>query len=210
MLSSRWGRPSLIAHRVARAVARPRLPQNVGAVFPHYALQKLVHSVTGAAIRSSPVSMVGDSCLGIEGRVLPLNGAHVSHEQVNFRWPLPYVAGSPDRRVLSGLPSGHQSSLLGRLVGPYKLRLNLAALPCSVKPFGCMPAVRTPEAPQSYSPFRALGFRLTRSGIGSAAPITIDFGAILPFPDVAACNLLSTLRSGRHRTPRQTRYAAAS
>src|SRR5215469_4856913 len=58
-----------------------------------------------AAIRSSPVSMVGDSSLCIEGRILPLNGAHVSHEQFNFRWPLPRVAAfhSIRRDVLEGL-----------------------------------------------------------------------------------------------------------
>src|ERR1035441_1772105 len=54
------------------------------------------------AIRSSPVVMTGDSSLCIEGRILPLNGAHVSHEQFNFRCPLPHVAGSPDLEVLPG------------------------------------------------------------------------------------------------------------
>src|SRR5260370_22250145 len=43
--------------------------------------------------------MTGDSSLCIEGRILPLDGAHVSHEQFNFRCPLPHVAGSPDLEV---------------------------------------------------------------------------------------------------------------
>jgi hypothetical protein len=40
-----------------------------------------------------------------------------------------------------------------------------------------------------YSPKRALGFCLPRRAIRSAASITFDFGAILPFTDVPACNL---------------------
>src|SRR4249920_416060 len=65
---------------------------------------------------------------------LPLNGAHVSHEQFNFRWPLPQVIGSPDLEVLSAsLTSARSSdvSCLVRLVGSYKLGLNLTDLPCS-------------------------------------------------------------------------------
>ena len=54
------------------------------------------------AIRSSPVVMTGSSSLCIEVRILPLDGAHVSHEQFNFCCPLPHVAGSPDLKVLSG------------------------------------------------------------------------------------------------------------
>src|SRR5215470_17882963 len=70
-----------------------------------------------AAIRSSPVSMVGDSSLCIEGRILPLDGAHVSHEQFNFRWPLPHVVGSPDRGVLSASLTSVRSSGRPRFVG---------------------------------------------------------------------------------------------
>jgi hypothetical protein len=70
-----------------------------------------------AAIRSSPVSMVGDSSLCIEGRILPLNGAHVSHEQFNFRWPFPQVVGSPDRRVLSASLTSTRPSDPPRFVG---------------------------------------------------------------------------------------------
>src|SRR5258708_36143323 len=46
-------------------------------------------------------------------------------------------------------------------------------------------------------------------GIGSATPITIDFGAIFPFTLFRPTTSLSTLRSGRCRTPRKTRFAAA-
>jgi len=45
--------------------------------------------------------MTGLSSLCIEARSLPLYGAHVSHERLNFCWPLPHVTGSPDLRVLS-------------------------------------------------------------------------------------------------------------
>ena len=58
-----------------------------------------------------------------------------------------------------------------------------------MKPFGCMPAVRTPEAPQSTHLNVPWDSAFPVSGIGSATPITIDFGAILPFTDVPACNL---------------------
>ena len=58
-----------------------------------------------------------------------------------------------------------------------------------MKPFDCMPAVRTPETPQStrYNVLWDSAFPV--SGIRSAASITIDFGAILPFTDVPAYNL---------------------
>ena len=59
--------------------------------------------------------MTGDSSLCIEGRILPLNGAHVSHEQFDFRCPLPHVAGSPDLEVLSGSLTSVRSSDLPRL-----------------------------------------------------------------------------------------------
>jgi len=58
-----------------------------------------------------------------------------------------------------------------------------------MKPFGCMPAVRTPEAPQSTRHNVPWDFAFPVRGIGSATPITIDFGAILPFTDVPAYNL---------------------
>jgi hypothetical protein len=58
-----------------------------------------------------------------------------------------------------------------------------------MKPFGCMPAVRTPEAPQSARHSVPWDSAFPVSGIGSATPITIDFGAILPFTDVPAYTL---------------------
>jgi hypothetical protein len=58
-----------------------------------------------------------------------------------------------------------------------------------MKPFGCMPAVRTPEAPPSTRHNVPWDFAFPVRGIGSATPITIDFGAILPFTDVPAYNL---------------------
>ena len=69
-----------------------------------------------AAIRSSPVSMTGLSSLCIEGRNLPLNGAHVAQERFNFCWPLPHVVGSPDLGVLSASLTSAKSSGLPRLV----------------------------------------------------------------------------------------------
>jgi len=50
---------------------------------------------------------------------------------------------------------------------------------------------------------RDLRFRLPHCGTGSATPITIDFGAIFPFTLFRPTTSLSTLRSGRYRTPTQ-------
>ena len=140
-----------------------------------------------AAIRSSPVSMVGDSSLCIEGRILPLNGAHFSHEQFNFRWPLPRVAGSPDRRVVSASLTAVRSSLPYGLVGPYKLHLNLTALPCSHEVLWSHAGGTNPGSISGHSLCRIQRFRLPHRGIGSATSITIDFGAIFSFTAVLAC-----------------------
>src|ERR1700737_3937407 len=48
---------------------------------------------------------------------LPLNGAHVAQEQFNYRWPLPHVAGFPDRRVLSVSLTSTRSSDPSHLFG---------------------------------------------------------------------------------------------
>src|SRR5262245_53840111 len=66
-----------------------------------------------------------------------------------------------------------------------------------------MLAVRTPGAPQATRKLRDLRFRLPHCGTGSATPITIDFGAIFPFTLFRPTTSLSTLRSGRYRTPTQ-------
>jgi len=105
-----------------------------------------------AAIRSSPVAMAGGSSLCIEGRILPLYGAHVSVEPFDFRWPLPHVVGSPNRRVLSASLTSIRSSGLPCLVGlsdptSYAWTWWLSLVP--MESFDCMPAVRTPEASQS-------------------------------------------------------------
>ena len=65
---------------------------------------------------------------------LSLDRAHVPLEQFIFCWPLPHVAGSPDRGVLSAsLTSTRPSDLprLASLSGPTGFRLNLMDLPCS-------------------------------------------------------------------------------
>src|SRR5712671_7015561 len=66
-----------------------------------------------------------------------------------------------------------------------------------------MLAVRTPGAPQATRNVRDLRFRPPHCGTGSATPITIDFGAIFPFTLFRPTTSLSTLRSGRYRTPTQ-------
>ena len=102
-----------------------------------------------------------------------------------------------------------QLQLGGRLVQPYKLRLNLTDLPCSHEILGCMPAVRTPEAPQgtchcvpcdSAFPLERQGRLLQPRSISGLSFRSLVFR---PTPS------LSTLRSVRHRPPRKTRYVAA-
>ena len=131
-------------------VTHPRLPQNVACRF--------------AALRSSGVGSQHCECLQrlvgqpqlrsqqalcysfescFHGRCsiplnrwppLPLHGGHVAFEQLNTRWPLPHVVGSPNLGVLSAsltaAGSLDRSRLLG-LAGPTSLRLNPTALPCS-------------------------------------------------------------------------------
>jgi hypothetical protein len=82
------------------------------------------------------------------------------------------------------------SSLPNRLVGPYKLRLNLTALPCSHKVLRSHAGGTNPGSISGHSLYRIQRFRLPHRGIGSATPITIDFGAIFPFTDVPAYDLL--------------------
>ena len=82
-----------------------------------------------------------------------------------------------------------RSSLLCGLVGPYKLHLNLTALPCSRETLRLHAGGTNPGSTPEHSPYRALRFRRPVREIGSTTPITFDFGAILPFTDVPACNL---------------------
>src|SRR5258708_12902827 len=66
---------------------------------------------------------------------LSLDRAHVSLEQFIFCWPLPHVAGSPDRGVLSASLTSTRPSDLPRLASlsvPTAFRLNLMSLPCSL------------------------------------------------------------------------------
>ena len=73
-------------------------------------------------------------------------------------------------------------------------------------PFGCMPAVRTPEAPQVDSHImRGLRFRLPHSrdrvGYFNHDSISGLSSRSLLFRPTTS---LSTLRSGRYRSPRKT------
>src|ERR1700757_733818 len=56
---------------------------------------------------------------------LPLHGGHVAFEQFDARWPLPHVAGSPSREVLSASLTAVGSLDRSRLSlgGSYKLSL---------------------------------------------------------------------------------------
>src|SRR5216684_1251300 len=133
-------------------------------------------------------------------------------EQFNYRWPLPHVAGSPDLGVLSvsltSTRSSDPSHLFG-LAGPTSVRLNRMDLPCSRQRLWLHAGGTNPGSTSDCSRWRGLWFRLPRYGRGSATPITIDFGAIFPFTSFRPTTSLSTLRSGRYRTPRKTRFAAA-
>jgi hypothetical protein len=81
------------------------------------------------------------------------------------------------------------SSSLCRLVRPYKLGLNLTALPCSHEILWLHAGGTNPGIISGHLPCRIQSFCLPRYGIGSATSTTIDFGAILPFTVVPACNL---------------------
>src|SRR6202171_1797175 len=104
--------------------------------------------------------------------------------------------------------SSNPSHLIG-LAGPTSLRLNRMDLPCSRCFLWLHAGGTNPGSTSDRSRCRGLRFRLPRYGIGSATPITIDFGAIFPFTSFRPTTSLSTLRSGRYRTPRKTRFAAA-
>src|SRR6516165_5563900 len=124
--------------------------------------------------------------------VLPLHGAHVAVERLSFRWPLPHVAGSPGRRVISASLTAIRSSGLPRRVGLSDLtshRLNRTALPCSHGTLRLHASGTNPGSIPGHSPYRSLGFCLPHRAIGSATSTTMDFGAIFPFTRVPACNL---------------------
>ena len=111
--------------------------------------------------------MVGVSSLCIEGRILPLNGAHVAVERLPFRWPLPHVVGSPDRGVLSASLTSAWSSGPPRLVGlsdPTSLRLNLTDLPCSHEIRRLHASGTNPGSTAGHLPSRILRFRLPVEG----------------------------------------------
>ncbi len=82
-----------------------------------------------------------------------------------------------------------RSSSLMKLVRPYKPGLNPTALPCSHAIPWQHASGTNPGSISGHSPCRILSFCLPRWRIGSATSITIDFGAILPFTVVPACNL---------------------
>ena len=142
-----------------------------------------------------------------------MNGAHVSHEQFDFRRPLPHVIGSPDLGVLSAGLTSVRPSDRPRLVGsldptPPKWgtwRISLVHM----EPFDCMPAVRTPEAPLDtcHGASKDSAFPIGRQGRllqpGSISGLSLRSLAFRPTAS------LSTLRNARYRTPRKTRYAAA-
>ena len=113
------------------------------------------------------------------------------------------MAGSPVLGVLSvsmtSTRSSNPSHLIG-LAGPTSLRLNRMDLPCSRCFLWLHAGGTNPGSTSDRSRCRGLRFRLPRYGIGSATPITIDFGAIFPFTLFRPTTSLSTLRSGRYRT----------
>ena len=82
-----------------------------------------------------------------------------------------------------------RSSLPYWLVGPYKLGLNPTDLPCSHGILWLHAGGTNPGSISEHLPYRIQSFCLPRWGIRSATSITIDFGAILPFTAVPACNL---------------------
>ena len=142
-----------------------------------------------AAICSSPVAMAGCSSLCIEDRILPLYRAHVSHEQVNFCWPLPHVAGSPVLRVLSASLTSVRSSSRPHLTG-------LSDSTSALEPHGSpLFTWNSSVTCRRYEPRKhSWSLTITRSGI-LPSPLRdkvgyfnpLDFGANYPFTCVSAC-----------------------
>jgi len=137
--------------------------------------------------------MAGVSSLCIEGRILPSNGAHVSARTTQLPLaasPCSRLSRPPSTVSQSDFRQVFRSSSLCRLVRPYKLGLNLTALPCSHEILWLHAGGTNPGSISGHLPCRIQCFCLPRYGIGSATSTTIDFGAILPFTVVPACNLL--------------------
>ena len=147
--------------------------------------------------------MTGGSSLCIEGRILPLDGAHVSHEQFNFRWPLPHVAGSPDLEVLSASLTSVRSSGRPRFVGlsdPTSYRLSLTALPCShgilrLHAGGTNPGSNSEHLPLSHTEFLPSPLR-DKVGYFHHDRFRGYVAVSLSFRPATS---LSTLRNSRHR-----------
>src|SRR6202043_134963 len=177
--------------------------------FPHHALRQLVRSFHCYLFK---LRFHGQLIFSLNRRpCLPLNGAHVAPRtiQLPLTASLPHMAGSPVLRGLSVSMTSTRSSdpsLLVGLAGPTSLRSTRMGSGCFLWLHG---GGTTPGSTSDRSRCRGLRFRLPRYGIGSATPITIDFGAIFPFTSFRPTTSLSTLRSGRYRTPRKTRFAAA-
>src|SRR3954454_19384189 len=119
----------------------------------------------------------------------PLHGGHVAFEQFHARWPLPHVAGSPDLGVLSASLTAVGPSDRSRRFGladPTSSRLSPTALPCSHGTFGQQAGGTNPGSISRRSLWHVMKFCLPPSGIRSATPTTIDFGANCPFTFVPA------------------------
>ncbi|AFL54946.1 hypothetical protein USDA257_p02310 (plasmid) [Sinorhizobium fredii USDA 257] len=102
------------------------------------------------------------------------------------------MAGSPDLGVLSVSLTSTRPSVPSHLIGlsgPTSLRLSRMDLPCSRQCLRLYAGGTNPGSTSGHSRRRGLRFRLPPTGMGSATPITIDFGAIFPFTAVPAYNL---------------------
>src|SRR5215510_9297552 len=75
------------------------------------------------------------------------------------------------------------------LSGPTSVRLNRMDLPCSRCFLWLHAGGTNPGSTSGCSRWRGLWFCLPLYGIGSATPITIDFGAIFPVHFIPAYNL---------------------
>jgi len=106
----RGGHPS--PDRVAGEVTLPRLPLIAACRFPALRSSEVdsQRNRSFAAICPRPVAMANGSSLCIEAASSLRMETMFPHEQFNFRWPLPHVAGSPGRRVLPASLTAARSS----------------------------------------------------------------------------------------------------
>ena|SRR5450631_2874557 len=144
--------------------------------------------------------------------VTPVGWSPCRPRTIQLPLTLPHVAGSPVLGVLSvsmtSTRSSNPSHLIG-LAGPTSLRLNRMDLPCS-RCFLWLHAWRY-EPREHLRPLALSRPAIPPSPLRDRVSYSDHnrFRGYFPVHFIRPTTSLSTLRSGRYRTPRKTRFAAA-